>query len=191
MSTVVETITKENLTATITYDEWATSPREWDNLGTMICEHNRYNLGDKHDLDFSECYSWEDHEKDIKEEFGKDCIMLPLYLYDHGGITMSTSSFSCRWDSGRVGTIVVSRKKVRDEFKVKRITKKLLNSVIEGLVHEVEIYDKYLTGEVYSYTIEDKDGDFIDSCGGYYDLEYIIKECEYIMDSYLSRKKVA
>ena len=24
------------------------SPREWDNLGNMICFHRNYNLGDKH-----------------------------------------------------------------------------------------------------------------------------------------------
>ena len=26
------------------------SPREWDNFGTMICFHKKYNLGDKHDF---------------------------------------------------------------------------------------------------------------------------------------------
>jgi len=26
------------------------SPREWDNVGTMVCSHRRYNLGDEHQL---------------------------------------------------------------------------------------------------------------------------------------------
>lgn len=29
-------------------DDWADSPREWDNLGHMICWHRNYNLGDGH-----------------------------------------------------------------------------------------------------------------------------------------------
>ena len=27
-------------------------------------------------------------------------VILPLYLYDHSGITMNTTGFSCPWDSG-------------------------------------------------------------------------------------------
>ena len=32
-------------------------------------------------------------------------VFLPLYLFDHSGITMNTSGFSCPWDSGQVGWI--------------------------------------------------------------------------------------
>lgn len=32
----------------IYHDCDAESPREWDNLGTMVCFHRRYDLGDKH-----------------------------------------------------------------------------------------------------------------------------------------------
>lgn len=32
-------------------------------------------------------------------------VILPLYLYDHSGITMNTCGFSCPWDSGQVGWI--------------------------------------------------------------------------------------
>ena len=31
--------------------------------------------------------------------------ILPLYLYDHSGLTMSTNDFGDRWDSGCVGFI--------------------------------------------------------------------------------------
>ena len=41
---------------------------------------------------------------------------LPLYLYDHGGITMSTNPFSCPWDDGgQVGWIYASKQKFIDE----------------------------------------------------------------------------
>ena len=35
-------------------------------------------------------------------------VILPLYLYDHSGITMNTCGFSCPWDSGQVGWIYAS-----------------------------------------------------------------------------------
>ena len=50
-------------------------------------------------------------QKVISEKY----LMLPLYLYDHSGLAMSTESFSGRaphaeWDSGQVGWIYVSKK---------------------------------------------------------------------------------
>lgn len=45
----------------------------------------------------------------------KKFIILPLYLYDHGGITISTRPFSCPWDSGQVGYIYASKDKFRKE----------------------------------------------------------------------------
>lgn len=33
----------------IIQQEYAEDPRNWDNLGTMVCFHKRYDLGDKHD----------------------------------------------------------------------------------------------------------------------------------------------
>lgn len=33
-------------TIKIYHDEDAESPRDWDNLGEMVCFHRRYNLGD-------------------------------------------------------------------------------------------------------------------------------------------------
>jgi hypothetical protein len=35
----------------IAHDTDPESPREWDNLGTMVCWHNRYKLGDEHDYE--------------------------------------------------------------------------------------------------------------------------------------------
>lgn len=44
-------------------------------------------------------------------------IVLPLHLYDHSGITMSTGGFSCPWDSGQVGYIYVTPKALEEEYK--------------------------------------------------------------------------
>lgn len=144
-------------------DDSPESPREWDNFGTMVCWHSRYSLGDKHD--FKEPG---DAEKFFAEN---DCVALPLYLYDHSGITMSTGRgypFNDRWDAGQVGWIYVTREQMLKEFSAKRLTKKMKEKAEKILVGEVEVYDDYISGEVYGFMAEDKDGDNIDSCWGFF-----------------------
>lgn len=135
------------------------SPRDWDNLGTMVCWHRRYNLGDKHS--FSEPSDFLEWKK------RHDVIVLPLYLYDHGGITISTGPFSCPWDSGQIGYIYVEKDKVRKEWGWKHITKKRQERVLRVLRGEVSTYDDYLTGNVYGYTVSRGDEE-LDSCWGFY-----------------------
>lgn len=140
-----------------------TDPRtEWDNLCTMVCFHSRYNLGDRNHGFTPESI------REYLSENKKTVFWKPLYLYDHSGITISTGPFSCPWDSGQVGYIFVERDRFLKEFGYKRMTKKAkerLEALLEG---EVEDYDKYLTGEVYGYMVEDEEGNCVDSCWGFY-----------------------
>ena len=151
------------------------NPRtEWDNLGTMVCFHKRYDLGDKTDYRSKDYDSWDELKQGILENEG-EVVILPLYLYDHSGITISTSPFGCNFDSGRIGFIFVSNHKIKkegiDETKV-----------IEYLESEVKTYDQYLTGEVYRYSIYEietcdkghEHKNFVEGCGSYFGEE----ECE-------------
>jgi hypothetical protein len=150
------------------------SPRTWDNLGTMVCFHKRYELGDKTDYRTEDYDSWEELKEGIIKNEG-EVVILPLYLYDHSGITISTSSFDCRWDSGQVGFIFVSKYKIKkegiDETKVE-----------EYLKGEVETYDQYLTGDVWGYKVYEvstcnkghEHKELVESCYGFYGHD----ECE-------------
>jgi hypothetical protein len=121
------------------------SPRTWDNLGTMVCFHKRYELGDKTDYRTEDYDSWEELKEGIIKNEG-EVVILPLYLYDHSGITMSTSPFDCRWDSGQVGFIFVSKYKIKKEG----IDETKIEEYLKG---EVETYDQYLTGDVWGYKV--------------------------------------
>jgi hypothetical protein len=148
-------------TIVIENDNDPINPREeYDNLGTMVCFHNRYCLGDK-----KTGYTKEEVMAIAKD---KSYVSLPLYLYDHSGVTMSTKPFSCSWDSGQVGVIFVSKEDIRKEYSCKNVTKKLKEKVLNVLRSEVETYDNYLTGEVYGYTIKDSDLNEYYSCWGFY-----------------------
>ena len=141
------------------------SPREWDNLGEMICICWRYDLGDKHSYSSLE---------DVQASIAKGDIVLPLYLYDHSGITMQTGTAMFRaidsqgWDWGCVGVIVARAEKIRSEWGVKRISPELRQRVSNTLEAEVDTYDKFLTGDTWGYTIESEDGSQLDSCFGFY-----------------------
>lgn len=175
----------------------AESPRtSMDNLGTMVCFHRDYALGDKHNyaeyasalMDiFIDLYSWEklcklvkaevfisdewmlnrvrDNQDLIMDKIEKKAIVLPLYLYDHSGITMRTSPFSCPWDSGQVGFIYATFDQIKTETAGGRGSRKLAEKILKG---EVETYDQYLTGDVYGYVLDDKYGS--ESCWGFYGL---------------------
>lgn len=113
--------------------------------------------GSYEDMDTADLY------KLIEE---KGTIIKSLYLYDHSGITISTSPFSCGWDSGQVGYIYMTKEKMEEEG----WTKEQADKYLEGAV---ETYDNFLTGEVYGYRItkyneEIEDDDDLDSCWGYY-----------------------
>lgn len=150
---------RKNLSLEISQDSDAENPRDWDNMGTMVCFHGRYSLGDDHELSVEKAK--ELYERD-------DIIALPLYLYDHSGLTMSTTSFSCPWDSEQVGLIYISKEKLLSVYSAKRLTKKLRQKALDILRAEVKTYDQYLNGDVYGYVVKDGDGEILDSCYGFF-----------------------
>jgi len=165
----------------IVVDEDGSDPREWDNLGKMLCYHDRYDLGDK-DLgyDINDYDGWEEMEEAIiKEE--KALVILPLYLYDHGGITINTTGFSCPWDSSQIGFIYATEERIKEFMGVKKIGKRLLKKVEKELINEVKIYDQYLTGDVYGFSIEkvskckccgSESNEHVDSCYGFFGSDF-------------------
>jgi hypothetical protein len=159
---ILETKEDNRVKLEIIQDLDPSHPRtDFDNMFTMVCWHNRYNLGDKHDFETPWAFKeW------CKEQ--KGLIIKPLFLYDHSGITISTGSFSDHWDSGQVGWIYCTRENARKEMMVKRLTKKVMAQVLKNLECEVEIYDQYLTGDVWGYNYKSHDGIHDDSCWGFF-----------------------
>ena len=146
-------------TVKVLQDDDPQNPREeWDNLGKMICFHHRYKLGDKHNFSDSE-----ELMEFLKKR--KDILWLPLFLYDHSGITMNTRGFSCPWDSGQVGIIYMEKSVYCEAFGKKRVNKKHVYDILRS---EVSVYDDFLTGNVYGFVVEEYGEEVIDSCWGYF-----------------------
>jgi len=156
-------------TITIEHDIDARSPRdEYDHASKMVCWHNRYQLGDAH--------TWGVDSFHAFKEAHPEHLYLPIYLYEHSGVTISTSSFRDPWDSGQVGWVYMEATTLDTEFGGDRTR-------AEGyLKSEVEEYDTYLRGEVYGYTVQ-KDGEELESCWGFYGYEYCLEEAKSTVDS--------
>lgn len=189
------------------------SPRAWDNVGTMVCWHSRYNLGDEQprseapefleQLAIDACprleelidywrdggYDWLRDSLDYSHDEAVEAsdshiqslcaavlerhyIILPLYLYDHSGLSMSCSGFTCPWDSGQVGYIYCTVQRGIDECTS-------IENATKCLQGEVEVYAQYLQGDVYGYVVEecpddpdeyglDQVWESVDSCWGFY-----------------------
>jgi len=163
MTILIETIEGPAGTyAKIYVDPYPENPREsCNNLATLWINHSRYNLGD------------EDAEI---EDYDSLAVVVPLYLYDHSGIAVSTRIepgwYHAAWDSSRVGFAYVTRQAMFEAFGWKNVTEKrrkaLLNEVIQG---ELRTYNAYLNTDTYFILTFDADGDQIDNTGTYYGLE--------------------
>lgn len=178
MSDIAKEYERNGLDVKIFYDTDPESPREWDNVGTMICSHRNYTLGDEQ-FNSDEYEGWDDLEKYLTEE-RKAVIVFPLGLYDHSGITMYIGNSHDRWDGGQVGFIYCTQKEIDNEWDG---DKEKAEKYLRG---EVETYDQYLTGDVYGFSVTNpRNGEEIDSCWGFYGHKYVEEEANSIADNFV------
>lgn len=156
---------------TVDIDEFADSPREWDNVATIVSKSGNWDISDK---------GWtmnaEEFAKFLHKKLDKKCpeikgltdidyivncenaknyiVCKPVYMYDHSGQTISLSPFGCRWDSGCCGYIFVFKDKILNEFE--RATKDNWRDIADEIIQsEIDVYDSYIRGEVYGYCLEE------------------------------------
>lgn len=180
----METIQHANCTIRIEQDDDPQNPRvDYDNVGIMCCWHNRHTLGDEDFIsklsDALEPYGIEGIEhyephvlQGVVEAAGFH--ILPLYLYDHSGITMNTTGFHCPWDSGRVGFICMSPDTAKDEC---------IKDPLACLRGEVETYDQYLRGDVWGYIVTHDETGEEDSCWGFFGSDDCEEEAKSVAES--------
>lgn len=147
-------------------DTRAEDPRTRDNLGTMVCWHRKYRLGDRHKFRTPEEFlAW------VEEAGRENFVILPLYLCDHGGLSMQTVPFGDPWDSGQVGWIYAGKPEVCSAFGVPELTEEVAARAEEVLRAEVDDYDRWLRGDVYGFSVfalQNGRLSLEDSCGGFY-----------------------
>lgn len=194
-------ITKSGYKATVEQDEDAINPRDrayQDNMAGMVCFHRRYTLGDKdHGYLEGDYGNWSELEKAITKK-EKPAVILPVYMMDHSGLTISTDSErfracdSAAWDWGQIGFIYVRK----NHPELKGLSKDKAVERAEAVIKaEIEEYDQYLRGEVYCITIERmEDGEaveLVESCGGFIGEYYADQEAASMLDAAIKANKAA
>jgi hypothetical protein len=169
------------------------SPREDDNIGTIAYKHSRYTLGEEQ---IDDPIDWLAEKLGLEQEqiyriaekldgyysermkvylenlFFEKFVAHRVYLYDHSGLALSTSSFNIRWDSGQIGYIYCTKEKAIAEYGKKILTKAIRERVLQYMDGEIKTYNQYLQGDVYGFQIEDEDGTHLDSCYGFYGTDW-------------------
>lgn len=173
---VIEREAYRGYTIEIAPDDYPCDPRDpqygYDHAGTMVMFHRRYRLGDEHKHSFR---SPDEFREYMETEQG--LIVLPVYMYDHGGITISTSPYGDRWDSGQVGWIYMTA----DDAKAEGLDRE---SAVKRLEAEVESYDQYLRGDCYMVVIRDGRGRIVDGpYGGLYGMDDCMETGRDMIDS--------
>lgn len=157
-------------------DDTGESPREWDNIGKMVCSHRRYRVPNELNVPFEELGSWDEVEEWICTNYDVVAIY-SMYMLDHGGVRLSIGSFHDPWDSGQIGFIVATREDLLKAYGKKRMTKKIRENAWVILKEEVNVLDHYMAGNVYGYRTyavkrcgecghDEEDEE--DSCWGFY-----------------------
>lgn len=177
----------------IHHDNDGESPREWDNICIFHIAHRRYSFGDVNHS------TLESFNAAVREAHRNGDIVLPLFMYDHSGITISLAPFSCRWDSSQCGAVIVPRKKMIEEFSKKIFTPKLKARALDVAAAEVATMDLFCTNQVYGYKIfgpiqgdEDDDDcrEELEACWGFYgEISELIEECKGTVDWIITAPK--
>lgn len=162
------------------------NPRtEWSNAWKWYSNHRRYSF-DKENGKYLSINDVFDGETENGESL-RDAILRqnpefldvrPIYLLDHSGIAVSLGPFNDPWDSGIGIYAAITREQAEADWPgLKGDEGKLKERAYECLESEVEVFRKYLDGEVYGYVVENGSGEETDSCWGYYDKpEEVAKE---------------
>lgn len=191
---VIETTTTHRVR--LVPDEDRMNPRrDFDHLGILLAEHRRYghDLGDVEADDVAAFVAEmrEVSDQPLIESLVKHLVrqhgataVLPVYLYDHSGLSVSSGpnlvgaddlNIPTRtgWDSGLLGFIYDTAEQ-REEW---QITEPDPEQVAATLAGEVTELNQYLTGQVYGYVVEERNGsedDWVEvgSCWGLYGDEH-------------------
>jgi len=158
---LLERVENETHCLDIYIDQTPEDPRNWDNLGTMVCYHPLYVLGDVEPSDiakfnpehYDNFLQWMYEEVVIPNGGESSIIFLPLYLLDHSGLSIKTTPFRMPRDEGQVGFIYVTQETLDKE----NLSDKTDDEIRKLLKDEVTIYCRYLSGDVYGFTFYTKE----------------------------------
>jgi len=190
-----ETYEHAGVTVEIVYDDDCRSPREDDNVATLVCWHPDYILGDYQLRDGSGRGAVDDvfETERGRTDFASMKVLYryltlmcgarrvtPLYLYDHSGISIRAGAPSpwdnptvrrdefgqgMGWDTSMVGFAYCTDERLT-ELCGEEAKYHTDEWIDKVIAGEVAHYDEYLTGQCYGYIVAPGSEDQ-EACWGY------------------------
>jgi len=171
MDDILEQFEVDGLVVKICLDPEPESPDQWenDNGVLIVTTRNRYfdvtpkgwNASELEAI-FKAC----DTQTRKYKHDGQYYHVRRLYAYIHSGVALSlgrAGQFADQWDSGLIGAVCIKVGVVGHGWK---------HGITACAVNLISTWNDYLSGSVYGYLIEDKEETLIDSCWGFYGLDY-------------------
>ena len=174
----------EKLFVQVESDDWAENPREWSNLWTILTWTNRYQSIDSNQFrDLEEflldnltekqlrnLYKGNPSTKEFFERIQKrfydlGYLVEPISKFEHGQVVFS-AGVSQGWDSGVVGLAMVNIDDIKKEYETTVLSKGLKEKIYAILDDELNTYNLWANGYVYTVALIDFDGNVVDSLGG-------------------------
>ena len=165
-------------------DEWAENPREWSNLWTILTWTSQYDSIDSNqyrDLEeflldnltekqLRNLYKGNPSTKEFFERIQKrfydlGYLVEPISKFEHGQVVFS-AGVSQGWDSGLVGLAMVNIDDIKKEYETTVLSKGLKEKIYAILDDELNTYNLWANGYVYTVALIDFDGNIVDSLGG-------------------------
>jgi len=178
-------------------DDWAESPREWDNLWNILTWTSRYesidsnqyrdleeflldNLTEKQmdNLYKGNPSTQEFFERIQKRFYNLGYLVEPISKFEHGQVSYSVG-VSQGWDVGVVGLAMVNINDIKKEYGSSVLSKGLKEKIYSVLNGELDTYNLWANGEVYSVSLVDFEDNYLDSLWGmlgYDSEENMVKE---------------
>ncbi len=179
------------------------NPRtDCDNATVIWCYHPRYELGDKDNpwtwhtalREFNS--NWSDLERAVIKR-ARPLAIAPLFLYDHSSLHLKIGSFEgmlpqghARFDTMPVGWVMVTRESYRKCIgePPKRRTKGVKDRLQLLLEQDTATYDRYLSGQIYEFTVYDENDEVVESCGSIDEYDECLDHARALIDDLLRRK---
>jgi hypothetical protein len=133
---------------------------------TKISECCGYEIYDRH------CEFCGNKTKAVKPPILEKYHIFGLEAYIHSGVSLALSGEGNfpdrRWDASQLGAVFVAKKEWTTKAKARKAALGL-----------IEMWNSYLSGQVYGYVIEGGESDISDSCWGFLgDIKYCIEEAK-------------
>lgn len=164
-----ETLEHEGLKVKIYPDDSPQSPDDWgDNNAFLVHYHREFDVRRDKIVTENEIASWyRGEENERLREVEQIYHIFPVAAYIHSGVVLSIGSGRgfpdyqwYQWDVSHVGAYLCAKSEWPEREKAAAFA--------EGAI---KIWNQYLSGDVWSYVIEDAEGEHLDSCGGFYGIE--------------------